>query len=151
MLDEFAGEGVGVLRHVNAASESIGLVVKHNLLNLELARAEGSGDDRRRATRRARCDTEDVAERSELNRHLHLLGQEIRRQGVSLANTRGDVVGERQNDVRHLGNARQIVGCRRVTTEGQNRICGVLVGLLAESVLEDLVARSWALFLSDRD
>ena len=140
LLDELRRVRVGVGRHIHAAGQSVALVVEHHLLDLEVRAGQSqTGQQGSAATRRGH--TEDAGRGIQLHRHLNLLGQQVRGQRVLLRHSRGSVVGQRQHHVGVLGHTGQVVRAGVVATQRHDIVAAGAAGLLAQSVLEDLVAR----------
>jgi len=126
-----------VRRHVHTTGEGITLVLKDDLLDLELREVEGSRDARNGTTRTHR---EDGGDGEEFAGDLNLLGQEVRRERGQFADGGRDGVRERQPNISTLrsdeGRTR-----RSRTAEGEDVVTSRGVGRLAESVLEELLTR----------
>ena len=137
LLGELNRVGESVGGHVHTTGKSIALVIKNDLLDLELRKGEGRRDTGNRPTRR---NGEDGRNRVEFASDLDLLGEEVRRERGELALRSGRGVGKGEPDIRTLGSGKTSTR-HRLTAEGEDVIARRGVGRLAESRLEELLSR----------
>ena len=144
LLHKLAGEGIGVHRHIHTPGQRVSLVIHDHLLALKLPKGQALGDCGVAASRSSAGHAKHRRHLVQLYSNLHLLGQEVSRQRVGLAEAGGNVVGQGQHHsgiLRHVqtGRAHTSTSCIRAAQSKQVIHSGAR-RLPAHSILQQLIA-----------